>query len=48
MYYLKLLFLSYVSVFALKSKTDKVQTPKQKKYTELLQNRNTNYSGFLG
>ena len=42
MYYLKLLFLSYVSVSALKSKTNKIQTPKQKKYTELLQNRDTN------
>ena len=42
MYYLKLLFLSYVSVFALKSETNKIQTPKQKKYTELLQNRDTN------
>ena len=42
MYYLKLLFLSYVSIFALKSKTDKIHTPKQKKYTELLQNINTN------
>ena len=42
MYYLKLLFLSYVSVFALKSETNKIQTPKQKKYTELLQNKDTN------